>query len=315
MIYSEAMHMEKKVIEKVSSVSLKQDIKKIKPIIGKGEVNQIFIAEGKTKKIILRINTKSNRYKEFKKEEWCIKKAKIKGVAVPKILKIGKYKNSSYMIYEFIEGKNDKEIKNRKHVWFTLGNYAKRINSIKVRGYGPAFSSDKRKFLESWDKYIDYNIASLNKKDKLKRSNVYGDKQLPIIKKYFADLKNKKHKIGLAHNDLSLRNVVVDKTNKVFLIDWGCAEANIVPHSEFVEILGWGHMGHNDPTNEEINYFLKGYGISQKRFVRLKKEISKFLLVVSFDKLKWAIDNNPKKIREYSRIAKKRIKYALKINS
>ena len=38
---------------------------------------------------------------------------------------------------------------------------------------------------------------------------------LPNIKKYFLYLKNKKFKIGLAHKDLSLRNVIVDKNNKV----------------------------------------------------------------------------------------------------
>jgi len=302
------------MIKKIILKALNQKIRKIKPIIGKGDVNEIFIIELENKKVLLRINSKLEGLEEFKKEAWCIEKARIKGVLGANILSIGKYKNFSYMIYEFIEGKSGKEINNKKEIWATIGKYAKLINSIKVKGYGLRFSPEKTEFIESWDKFINYGIESLKEGDRLIELKVYKREQLQIIKKYFLDLKKSKMNMGLVHNDLSLRNVVVDKEGKVFLIDWGCACANFVPHTEFVEILGAGYMDLGIPTKEEINHFLKGYGISKKQFEIIKKEISKFLLLVSFDKLRWAIDKSPKDIEEMTKIAKKRLAYALKIN-
>lgn len=306
--------MENSIIKKIISKSVKQEIKKIKPILGKGDVNEISIIELDSKKVLLRINSKWDGLIEFKKEEWCINEAKKNGILCSNILEIGKYKKYSYMIYDFIEGKSGKEIKNKREIWTTIGKYAKLINSIKVKGFGLRFSPKENQFTESWEKYIDYNIKSLNDEDKLIELKVYKKEELPKIKKYFFDLKQNKMNKGLVHNDLSLRNVVVDKKGRVFLIDWGCAEANFVPHGEFVEILGAGHMDLKVPTNEEIECFLKGYGISKRKFEILKKDISKFLLLVSFDKLRWAIDKSPKDIKEMIKIAKKRLDYALKLN-
>ena len=307
--------MMKTQIKKIISRTIKQKVIKIKPILGKGDVNEIFIIELENKKILLRMNSKEEGLMEFKKELWCVNKAKEKGVLGPNILHIGKYNDFSYMIYDFIEGKSGKEIKNKTEVWSILGRYAHQINSIKVKGYGLRFSPKDNKFLESWKKYINYNLDSLNKADKLLKLGIYSEEQLPLIKKYFLSLNKKKFNFGLTHNDLSLRNVVIDETGKIFLIDWGCAEANIVPHSEFVEILGAGYMDLKIPTKEEINYFLKGYSITRKQFESLKKDISKFLLLVSFDKVRWAIDKSPKSIKQLSKIAKKRLEYALKVNN
>lgn len=301
----------KEIVSKISN----QKIKKITPILGKGDVNEIFIVNLENIKLLLRINNKRDGLMEFKKELWCIEQVKKKGVLGVNVLSIGKYKNLSYMIYEFIEGKSGKEIKNKKDTWTIIGKYAKLINSIKVKGYGLKFSPQDNKFTESWDKFIDYNINSLKKEDRLIKLKVYKEGQLLKIKNYFLDLKRNMVEMGLVHNDLSLRNVVVDKKGEVFLIDWGCAEANFVPHGEFVEILGAGHMDLKIPTKEEISCFLKGYGISKRNFEVLKKDISKFLLLVSFDKLRWAIDKSPKDIKEMTKIAKKRLNYALKINS
>lgn len=307
--------MKKQLIEEIISKKIKQKIININPLVGEGDVNKIYVIKLENKKVLLRINSKPDGLREFKKEEWCIKKANEIGVLGPNILSLGKYKGYSYMIYDFIEGKSGKEIKNKNEIWTLLGKYAKKINSIKVKGYGLRFSPQNNQFLESWNKYINYNIDCLNKADKLIELKIYNIQQLPIIKKYFLSLKKKKFNIGLIHNDISLRNVVIDNEGKVFLIDWGCAEANIVPHTEFVEILGAGHLDLKIPTKEEIEYFLKGYGISKKQFEMMKKDISKFLLLVSFDKVRWAIDKSPKDIKQLSETAKKRLEYVLKINN
>ncbi|HDL02227.1 MAG TPA: hypothetical protein ENH20_00150, partial [Candidatus Pacearchaeota archaeon] len=301
------MFMKKEIIETIISKTVKQKIKNIRSIVGKGDVNKIFVVELENRKVLLRINSKWDGLMEFKKEVWCIEKSKKKGVPCSNILGVGMYKDYSYMIYDFIQGRSGGEIKNKKEVWVTIGRYAKLINSVKVKGYGLRFSPEDNRFTESWSRHIRYNIESLNEEDKLLDLKIYDKDQLIMIKKYFFDLKKNKFKIGLIHNDLSLRNVVVNDVGDVFLIDWGCAEANFVPLGEFVEILGAGHMDLKIPTSEEIDCFLKGYGISKKEFEILKKDISKFLLLVSFDKLRWAIDKSLGDVKEMSKIARKRL--------
>src|SRR3989344_2859381 len=125
--------MKKELIKKILTKKNKDKILGVKQIIGKGDVNEIYVVNLGHKKLLLRINEKSEGLTEFKKEKWCIEEAKKKGVLGPTILDIGIKQGYSYMIYEFIEGRSGKDIKNKKEAWTTLGKYAKKINSINVK--------------------------------------------------------------------------------------------------------------------------------------------------------------------------------------
>jgi len=295
----------KKIFGKIS----KEKVISIRQIIGKGDVNQVFVVKTSKNKVLLRLNKERD---EFRKEEWCINKAKKKGVLGPEILKVGKYKGITYMAYKFIEGKSGKEIKiDKSIIWRKLGEYGKKINSIKTKGYGDKLDIKTGKFSGSWNKFINYNLKSLNKNDKLMKLKVYNEKQLPIIRKYFMKLKLKKHKFGLTHNDLAPENIIIDNNKNFTLIDWGCAEANIIPYGEFVEVLGYRLLEYKKLNLKDFNEFSIGYGIRKKQYMKLKKDISIFLLLSAFDKLRWAIDKNPSELKNYIKTAKNRLKYAL----
>jgi len=294
-----------KVFNKISN----EKIQSIKQIIGKGDVNQVYVIETSKDKVLLRLN---NERDEFRKEEWCINEAKKKGVLGPEILKVGRLGKITFMAYRFIEGESGKESKVEKsQIWRKLGEYARKINSIKTKGYGDKLITKTGKFSGSWSKFINYNIKSLNEDDKLIELKVYTEKQLPIIKKYFIKLKLKKHHVGLTHNDLVLGNVIIDKKGNYILIDWGCAESNIIPYGEFVEVLGYRLLEYKELNLTDFYEFSRGYGFKRGEYEKLKKEIGIFLLLSAFDKLRWAIDKKHKNIKNYVKTAKLRLKYVL----
>jgi len=300
----------KTIIKRIFRKISKEEVISIRQIIGKGDINQVFVVKTSKNKVLFRLNEERD---EFRKEEWCINKAKKKGVLGPEILKIGKYKGITYMAYKFIEGKSGKETKiNKSIIWRKLGEYGKKINSIKTKGYGDKIDIKTGKFLGSWNKFINYNIKSLNKNDELIRLKVYNEKQIPLIKNFFIRLKSKKHKLGLTHNDLSPENIIIDNDKNFILIDWGCAESNITPYGEFVEVLGYRLLEYKKLNLKNFGEFAQGYGIKRKQYVKLRKDINKFLLLSAFDKLRWAIDMNSSEINNYVITAKNRLKYALK---
>ena len=304
--------MKKELINKIILNSVNQKVKTIKQIIGEGIVNEVFIVETQNRKLLLRINSLYS-FEEFKKEEYCIKKASENGINVPNIITIGKFEKYAYSIYDYIEGENAKYSKlNKLEIWNKLWKYAQIINSIEVNGFGDRFSSKDKKFHGSFKRFVDYNIRSLSKKDELIKRKIYSIDQIELIKNFFKELKDKKWKIGLTHNDLSLKNLIINNQG-IYIIDCGSAEANMVPYFEFVEIMGC-YLDLNVPKKKELEAFLEGYGVDINEFELMKGEISKLILLVSFDKLRWAIDKSPDKIKEYSARTKKRLSYALDLN-
>ena len=279
------------------------------PILGKGSVNKVFIVEEAKAKVVVRMNDDRAALDEYTKEGWCIEKAAAKGVPVSDVLEVGMFEEHAFMIQTYITGDEGRNSQlSRNHVWQQLGKYAKLIHSIEVVGFGLKMSDlTEGDYRKSWLKYLDYNINSLNERDELLRLNVVNESQSKIIRAIFENLKEKPFNFGLNHGDISLKNVIVDEAGGVNLIDWGSAEASIVPHHDLIEILKM-NMLENAPDKEEIQAFLNGYGISQIEFEQMMPELESLLLLRAFDKLRWAIDWKIETLGEFVSHAKDAVK-------
>ena len=165
----------------------------------------------------------------------------------------------------------------------------------------------------SWLKYLNYNIDSLNERDELIRLNVISKSQSKYIQAIFEKLKEKTFDFGLNHGDISLKNVIVREAGEVNLIDWGSAEASIVPHHDLIQMLKM-NMLENAPNQEEIRAFLDGCGISEVEFEQMMPELESLLLLRSFDKLRWAIDWKVENLGEFVDHAKSVVKRCLPQN-
>ena len=72
------------------------------------------------------------------------------------------------------------------------------------------------------------------------------------------------------------RNVVLND-DRAMLIDWGCAQAHVVPHFDFQELLRI-----HSPDSAEMQAFASGYGLSGG-LAALLPEIESLLMLCTFD--------------------------------
>ena len=283
--------------------------------VGGGSANKNFSIKSKEKEIIIKISLPHKEHRaleDYKKEKWCIQKASKKGVSGPRVLGLGEFQGRAYMVQSFIPGINGKKLKNKLKVFYNLGKYAKLIHSIKTSGFGEKLSDPKGIFSGSWKKYLDYNIKSLSNGDKLIKLKVFDKHQAGKVKEIFQSMKRHRYTFGLNHGDLVAWNTLVEKSGKVRLLDWEYSEAHVVPHYDFINVLRLRYP-RSKPKDEEINQFIKGYGMSQKEFNLLKPEIYKLTLLICVDRLRYVIDrkSGPEKLKKYIRSVKKMLKINL----
>jgi len=272
----------------------------ITQIFDKGITNDVFVVDLPESKIIVRISPENN-VDQFKKEEWEMGLASQLHIPTPKVIDVGIINNVVYMVEEYVDGTHGTDYSNSTHVWTVLGQYAKTIHSMQVKGFGDhmaspgEFDSNRKDFRE----YVKYNIDRLNAGDKLLQMGILTSRISEKIRTLFENLQKEKLEFGLNHGDLSLNNVIVDKNGKVYLLDWGSSESHIIPHFDFMEVL---QSSFNfDFKDRDFASFLEGYGLSLEQFLIMKPTINTLLILTAIDKLRWSIETNQKKIDHFKK--------------
>ena len=301
------------LVSRITSSLLNEPPVKVTPQVGKGRVNKVFIVEAVNNKVVIRMSDGGEAFDEYTKEAWCIQQATARGIPGPSVISVGRCEGSSYIIQSYIAGDNGKDSPVPKlSIWRELGKYARLIHSIGVPGFGLRFSEitrgDGRK---SWLRYLEYNIESLTENDPLIKLKVITRLQSKLIRDLLANLRKREFTFGLNHGDLSLRNTIVDKRGRVNLLDWGSAEAGIVPHHDLIELLRMS-MLEGDPDDAQIRAFLDGYGISPAEFKRMMPEIESLTVLRAFDELRWAIDCNVEGLDRFVSNARGCVSYLLR---
>ena len=105
---------------------------------------------------------------------------------------------------------------------------------------------------------------------------------------------------------MSLKNTIVDNAGTIHLLDWGSAEASIVPHHELIQLLKL-NMQENNPSDAEIEAFLDGYGILKDEFEKMLPDLKSLSILRAFDKLRWAIDWKIPELKDYVSQAKETV--------
>ncbi len=278
------------------------------PIVGLGSVNLVFVAASAGQEIVVRVSTAADASRGeafFQKERWCIEQAARAGVPGPEVLDVGVWRERPFMLQTLLPGGNGETLPSAEiHVWHELGCYARLTHSVRVDGFGETL--DRFLYGESnadWRIFAEYNRSSLTEGDELLTLNVYTREQRPGLQQLFHEMRETEYKFGLAHGDLSLRNTIVDESGKVSLLDWGSAEAHIVPHYDLVHILC-----HHAPDSLVVQAFLSGYGMDATEFARLLPQIQALALMKALDLTRWAIDRCPERIEELAENAAEEVK-------
>lgn len=279
----------------------------VRRVVGRGLVNQVFVAECGGEKVVVRMCDDAWASKQHEKEAWCIARARAEGVPGPEVFAVGEAEGAAYMIESFVAGAAGDELPadESARVWRKLGGYARAIHGIELDGFGidlPDFTAGDAR--GAWQRYVDYNVESLNERDELLRLGVLTGAESARVRAIFAELREREYRFGLNHGDLSLKNTIVGPGGLVTLLDWGTAAADVVPHLELVQVLKL-QMMRGEPDDACLGAFLEGYGMARAEYERLLPELESMLLIRAFDNTRWALERRPQATRFYAARARR----------
>lgn len=279
--------------EAIAATFFGQPADSIEALLGLGSVNEIFVAQCEGKKIIVRLPKPEDKHRAgafYEKETWCLEQAAALGVPGPLVLAQGTHDGWPYQVQGFVAGTPATST-----CWQMLGAYARRFHGIALDGFGetlPEFFAGEGQ--ARWQGFIDYNLASLAAEDDpLIGLGVYSAGQRDGIHARFTNLRQGDFTLGLCHGDLAPRNTILAPDGTLVLLDWGCAEAHIVPHYDLLHI----------PSDHQAA-FLDGYGWPLAERDALLEEVEELALLKSFDLVRWAIDRCPERTEELAEKAR-----------
>ncbi|GMK40794.1 hypothetical protein PCCS19_38500 [Paenibacillus sp. CCS19] len=283
--------------ERIASDFLQEQVISSYPILDKGMVNQVYVVETAHRKVVVRMNDEG-AYAGYMQEQWCIEQSAAAGVPGPEVLAIGIADGAAYMIQSFVEGENGLDSTMPKSdIWKQIGRYTKHLLNIPVKGYGENLVDADQGVWSSpphpgsdgtWLGYVQHNINSLKDDDPLIALGVYAPMQSLQVRQIFESIRQETFQFGLTHNDLSLKNTIIDQAGQVTLIDWGNAAVSPVPHGDIVGLM-LHQLIEQGLSDEEFRAFLDGYGIHEQSLASSRQ----ILLLKTFDTVRWAIDRAP----------------------
>jgi len=224
------------------------------------------------------------------------------GISVPRPIGLGVEEGHSCILLSYVEGAHGTEAdaKSRAYIWEKLGEYARKLHAVPVTGFDEHMVSPGV-FSGSWSAYLACNIDAVSRDDALLKAGLIDTAEVQVLKESFAQAKDSFFRFGLIHNDLSLKNTIVSPDGVVYLLDWGSAGADVVPHMDFAEVL----YASLRETDSEFADFLQGYGMSKEEFEEMKPDMWRLQLLRLTDKVRWAIDRRPELIeRKVSELKK-----------
>lgn len=281
-----------KLITKIFATELSVAIHMLIPIKGYGSVNEIFEVKSNMGNFIIRLNG-LDKWLEYQKEAWYLEATRRLGIPGPKILKICIMDKRVYMIQTKIQGRNGRDCGNdaQNQIWFTLGRYASTFSSI------PCIQQkdvNKSLFHRDWRHRLRYNLNELNKNDRLLSDEVFSTSEQNTAKTVLKSLELKDFKSGLVHGDLCPRNVMVEQ-DEIYLLDWGTAEINVVPHIEIVTIL----MS-TEASVAAFELYIAGLGLPIKAYQSIETEVKLLRFLHHLDKYRWAEGQSGIQLEDYA---------------
>lgn len=301
---------------KIGSSYLEQPIVEVKPILGKGRINRIFVVRAESRQIVVRINDlipAPDAPEGYAKEQWCLEQTAAIGVPGPAVLQVGERDNHAFMVQSLVPGANAADVPAKQAmVWTELGRYARLMHNVdvsraSVEGQESAsglFSPLSVTTHAAWLRCIQAGIDALTEAEDVLAGDVYPRNQTDDIVAGIEELKAVPFRAGLNHGDLSLTNAMIDSDGCVYLLDWGSALAHAVPYYDLSQMLKI-QAASNEPDTSQIEAFLTGYGISLPDMPAVRSTSARLLLLRAFAKARWAIRNNHPEAHSFASIARR----------
>lgn len=228
-----------------------------------GLTNFVFTFTSSEGEFVIRISPDPARINLFIKEQWAETAAREAGVPAPEILEVGhELIQFPYMISRSVPGSEATKHPKRLEILREMGRYAAVINSIRTKGFGQTFdwSENKLSFNATFKDYLYDEYDFETKLGSLVKNKMIPDAEAKKLTKIFSGAAKSRSKPVLNHGDIRLKNVIASEDGRInAIIDWEGCTSNIAPAWELSLAL-------HDLGIDEMQHFLEGYGISEKKF-------------------------------------------------
>lgn len=271
--------------------------------LGQGSNNTNYLAGNGDKRVVVKLSRphrEAGALDEYRKEAWCASRARELDIATPEVLEFGVFDGRVFEVQSFVEGRTPL-ISEAESTWQALGDYARRIHSIPVTGWGRTLAADGH-FAESWTSHLEYNVAALRTDDELIARGVLTEASSLRLRGELECLVRRDFRFGLCHGDIALWNTLIDGNGTPWLLDWGCAASSVVPHYEINEIMRTAK-----PSGPQLAAFLTGYGLSSKELTAMARELCVLAALREIDTLRWAIEKRPEMIASLAEGARRAV--------
>jgi len=271
------------LIEKISRKHFGSIPTRIKPVLNKGKINETYNVTIDSTSYIFRFN-KKDYLNSYQKEWYCINKAKTVGVPVSEVYFVGTEDEFSYIILNYVEGINGTETPEDMHsgIYKTLGKYARKFNSIEVKGFGRNVKNEVEGFFENWNTFYSEKIKNIFSDNLLMKKGILTVEQSEIIKNRLLGIKNLRIAPKLCHGNLHISNSIISSDGIVYLIDWGNGVGHLAPHVDLADLIAW-------KDRKYLNYFLEGYEMSIEEFKEIEHYVNTMLIIQLLDVIKRSI--------------------------
>jgi aminoglycoside phosphotransferase len=258
-------------------------------VSGRGTVNTVVVVSTAQGRVVVRIAGRGRD--EFDKERWALAEARGAGVRCPEMLAHGwcvaGQERRAFAIQTFVGERDAEEIDDP---WPEVGRQLRRLHAVRVSGWGLDMAAPGV-FDASWDDHVEYNIASLTDADLLRERGILHASEGSELRALFERVASRSWPLALTHGDVALRNLRVDADGSVWLLDWGCAGADVVPAEDLQRIV-FAH----DPAGAVFEGLLRGYGT---RWSDVRDDVRAISLLSCTDLCRWSLDQCPDRLGYY----------------
>ena len=273
-------------------------------IVGRGFVNEVWRVRALPMDVVIRLNHDREAQAvlaEYEMEATCYRVAAGGGMASPRILGTGLHRNRAYLAAEFVPGIAGDDHANRLDAWRRLGACGAAIHRLPVPPEPwRIFPLLARGSDDEWSSQRRLNLDALSSEDPLVGLGVYHPDEIDRLRQLFESLPD--GPVGLCHGDLAPRNLIFSDSGDTVVLDWGCANVHLIPFYDLEGLLR-NHLLENAPTFAELTAFAEGYGWSPDEFAAIRTLAEAYLLLKSFDLVRWALARCPERLDEVTKRA------------
>lgn len=286
------------ILRQICAKELRGTVTDIEPIVGQGLINSVYrVSLGDRSQVILRLVESADPYLNYDKEIWCLRRlSECKEFRVPAPLGRGRMDTFEYMLEEYIEGRSGSSSEFDTHdIWKRLGRCAGEFNRVSVIGYGDTFDCASGRFSSSWEDALAENLHVIFRDDYWLKKGICSELDVHQLESVFDSLRALNGPTAIVHIDIGPRNCIVEPCGKIALIDWELVEGGITPYSQLAAVAGWWGV-----DSEIYRSFCEGYEQVVGALDGVTAVVKILALPNAMHSVRWAQDNYPSRVEEYS---------------